>query len=189
MSKDELKKLAGEITAVADEEKALFRRAMADAKPLATQHVEPERRRVPAKARFTRADERAVLGEILQSPSDEIEADSADALRFYRDGVGHRTFRKLARGKFSIQDEFDLHGMTVPEARDGLHRFIESALSRGLTCVRVVHGKGRGSGHGGPILKRKVDIWLRQWDTVLAFVSARPAHGGTGAAYVLLKRL
>ena len=189
MSKDDLETRACDIPEVADEEKALFRRAMADAKPLAGHYVEPERRRVPAKARFTRADERAVLGEILQSPSDDIEADSADALRFYRNGIGHRTFRKLARGKFSIQDEIDLHGMTVSEARDSLHCFVESALSRGLTCVRVVHGKGRGSGHGGPILKRKVDIWLRQWDAVLAYVSARPADGGTGAAYVLLKRL
>ena len=189
MSKDDLKILAARHADVADDEKTLFRRAMADAKPLARQHIEPERRPIPARARFTRADERAVLGEILRSPSDEIEADSADALRFCRDGVGHRTFRKLARGRFSVQDEFDLHGMTVSEARDGLHGFIESALSRGLTCVRVVHGKGRGSGHGGPILKRKVDIWLRQWDAVLAYVSARPADGGTGAAYVLLKRI
>jgi DNA-nicking Smr family endonuclease len=189
MSKDDLKSRTGKAKDVAAEERALFRRAMADAKPLRRQHVEPVRNRIPAKARFTRADERAVLGEILQSPSDEIEAESGDALRYCRDGVGHRTFRKLARGRFSLQDELDLHGMTVREARDGLHRFLESALSRGLTCVRIVHGKGRGSGHGGPVLKRKVDVWLRQWDAVLAFVSARPADGGTGAAYVLLKRL
>jgi DNA-nicking Smr family endonuclease len=31
-------------------------------------------------------------------------------------------------------------------------------------------------------------VWLRQRDDVLAFCSARPVDGGTGAIYVLLKR-
>jgi DNA-nicking Smr family endonuclease len=33
-----------------------------------------------------------------------------------------------------------------------------------------------------------VDQWLRRWDAVLAFVTARPADGGSGAIYVLLRR-
>ncbi|TDJ10252.1 MAG: DNA mismatch repair protein MutS, partial [Gammaproteobacteria bacterium] len=48
--------------------------------------------------------------------------------------------------------------------------------------------KGLGSGERGPVLKRKVDTWLRQWNTVLAFVSARQVDGGTGAVYVLLRK-
>jgi DNA-nicking Smr family endonuclease len=40
----------------------------------------------------------------------------------------------------------------------------------------------------GPVLKRGVDQWLRRWEPVLAFVSARQADGGTGAVYVLLKK-
>jgi DNA-nicking Smr family endonuclease len=39
------------------------------------------------------------------------------------------------------------------------------------------------------VLKGKVDNWLRQRDEVLAFATARPVDGGTGAVYVLLKRL
>lgn len=172
-----------------EEEIALFRRAVADARPLDTPpRATPFRKRVPARARFTRNDERDVMGETLNAPSDELEVGSGDALCFHRNGVGGRTFRRLSRGKFSIQDEIDLHGMTVAEAREALQQFVESSLARGLTCVRVVHGKGRGSGHGGPVLKRKVDAWLRQWEPVLAYVSARQHDGGTGAAYVLLKR-
>jgi hypothetical protein len=33
-----------------------------------------------------------------------------------------------------------------------------------------------------------VNSWLRQMDAVLAFCSARPNDGGTGAVYVLLKK-
>jgi DNA-nicking Smr family endonuclease len=38
------------------------------------------------------------------------------------------------------------------------------------------------------VLKREVDRWLRRWEPVLAFVSARQADGGTGAVYVLLRK-
>ena len=173
----------------ATDEARLFREAMRGARPLRKPDTrEPERPRLEAKARFSRADDEAVLDESLASPSDHIEGDSGDHLSFCRNGIGPRTLRKLRRGRFSAADEIDLHGLTVAEARSALRGFIEQALARGHNCVRIVHGKGRGSGYGGPILKRKVDVWLRQWEPVLAFVSARPADGGTGAVYVLLKR-
>lgn len=172
-----------------DSDSGLFRKAVRGARPIERDYVAPPPRRFPARARFARRDEEAVLDEILDAPSDSVIGDGGEYLEFHRDGVGGRPFRNLRRGRYSIQDEFDLHGLSVADARDGLKLFLESALGRGHTCVRVIHGKGRGSGHGGPILKRKVDGWLRQWDAVLAFCSALPADGGTGAVYVLLKRL
>jgi DNA-nicking Smr family endonuclease len=51
--------------------------------------------------------------------------------------------------------------------------------------VRIIHGKGRGSGEQ-PVLKQKANQWLRQKDEVLAFVTAPRWDGGTGAVYVLL---
>lgn len=173
----------------ATDDASLFREAIRGARPLRKQDVRvPEPPGLRAKARFSRADDKAVLAESLSSPSDHIEGDSGEHLSFRRDGIGPRILRKLRRGRYSIADEIDLHGLTVAEARNALRGFIEQALANGYNCVRIVHGKGRGSGHGGPILKRKVDVWLRQWEPVLAFVSAQPADGGTGAVYVLLKR-
>ena len=54
--------------------------------------------------------------------------------------------------------------------------------------MRIIHGKGNRSDDRGPVLKVKVNNWLRQHDRVQAFHSARPVDGGTGAVYVLLKR-
>lgn len=170
-----------------DDETELFRRAMADARPLQREFVEPVRRPVPAKARFTRKDERDVLDESLSPSPADTEFGSGDTLSFCRGDVGRRTFRKLGRGRFSVQAELDLHGMTVREARVALARFVDAALYHGHRCVRIIHGKGRGSGMAGPVLKGKVDAWLRRWDSVLAFVSAQPVDGGSGAIYVLLK--
>ena len=78
--------------------------------------------------------------------------------------------------------------LNVAEARPRLADFIDYSLKQGLTCVRIVHGKGLGSGHRGPVLKNAVNRWLRKWDCVLAFVSTPQVHGGTGAVYVLLQR-
>ena len=172
-----------------DDERDLFRRALADAKPLRTARRATEVIRKPApRARFSRADEAAVLRESLEAHIDDTESHSGESLRFHRPSVGKRTMRKLARGNFSVQDEIDLHGMTVAEAKPRLAEFIERCAREGRLCVRIVHGKGLGSGERGPVLKQKVNRWLRQWDTVLAFVSTRQVHGGTGALYVLLRQ-
>lgn len=95
--------------------------------------------------------------------------------------------RMLQRGAYAIQAEIDLHGMTVAEAKPRLQNFVERCAKNGKLCIRIVHGKGLGSGERGPVLKNAVNRWLRKWDVVLAFVSARQVDGGTGAVYVLLK--
>ena len=172
-----------------DEDVSLFRRLMGDAKPLQQPEIAPEHRpKVTPRARFARQDEREVLRESLEADIDESESGAGESLRFQRPSVGRRTMRKLARGNFSVQDEIDLHGMTVPEAKDALHDFMGECELRRYTCVRIVHGKGLGSGNRGPVLKSKVNKWLRQWNEVLAFVSARQIDGGTGAVYVLLRK-
>ena len=174
---------------MSDDDPDIFRRAIDGAKPLRTDQRVPEpRKKPPPKARFSRADEEKALEESLEVDIDTMEAANAESMRYHRPHVGKRTMRKLARGKYAVQAEIDLHGMTVAEARPRLADFIDYSLKQGLTCVRIVHGKGLGSGHRGPVLKSAVNRWLRKWDSVLAFVSARQVDGGTGAVYVLLDR-
>ena len=139
------------------------------------------------KARFTQADERAALEESLDVDIDDVEESSGESLRFQRASVGRTTMRMLTRGSYAIQAEIDLHGMTVAEAKPRLERFVQRCASNNKLCIRIVHGKGLGSGERGPVLKRAVNRWLRKWDSVLAFVSARQVDGGTGAVYVLLR--
>jgi DNA-nicking Smr family endonuclease len=173
---------------VADDDGRLFRSAMADARPIEVDTVEPSRRRPRATARFSRLDEREVLRETLEAPAHAMEIENGSALSYRQPSVNLKTMRKLARGGISVQDQIDLHGLTSAEAKEILKGFISQAIFRGHTCVRIVHGKGLRSGQNGPVLKREVDRWLRRWEPVLAFVSARQADGGTGAVYVLLKK-
>ncbi|MEX0606657.1 MAG: Smr/MutS family protein, partial [Halofilum sp. (in: g-proteobacteria)] len=86
----------------------------------------------------------------------------------------------------TIDAELDLHGMTRVEAATALEQFMRECRQRRLGCVRIVHGKGRRSSDQGPVLKPAVANWLRRRNEVLAFTSARPVDGGSGALYVLL---
>jgi len=82
-----------------------------------------------------------------------------------------------------------LHGMTIPLAHNALASFLQECQQFKIRCVRIIHGKGWGSKHHKPILKTKLNTWLQQDDIILAFCSAPIEDGGTGAVYVLLKRL
>ena len=171
-----------------DDDKELFRQAVAGAKPLEQDRKEPDRPRPSALAAFRRADERAVLGEALVHQPAELDVETGDEIVFRRPGVPDQLLRDLRRGRFAIEDELDLHGLIAAEARHAVRDFLADAAARQRSCMRIVHGKGRGSGPRGPGLKKSVNLWLRKHDSVVAFCSARAAHGGTGAIYVLLKR-
>ncbi len=174
-----------------DSDTALFRAAMGEVRPLRDrQTAELRRRRPPPIPGQRHADDRAVLRELSdgERDGDILGAELGEALAYARPGLQRRTLRRLRRGEFSVMAELDLHGQTVEPARRLLADFLNECRRRHLGCVRVIHGKGRRSSNAGPVLKGQVDRWLRQRDDVLAFCSARPVDGGTGALYVLLRR-
>ncbi len=171
-----------------DEGDGLFRAAVGPVKPLPQGRVVPVRRRPPPRPLQRLADERQVLRDLLSADYDPAELETGEELLFARPGLQHGLLRKLRRGQFAVRAELDLHGMTVPAARLALQDFLRACQARGDRCVRIVHGKGRGSPGRRPVLKIRLNTWLRQWDAVLAFCSARPVDGGSGAVYVLLRR-
>ncbi len=162
------------------EDLADFLREMADVEPLKKKTAAPWKKRLRPEP-------------LPKSPEEE-EDDFADRnietplfLEFRRDGIQHRTFNDLRRGIIEPEATLDLHGLRVLEARKALARFLSQSTSRGRRCVRIIHGKGRGSSEQ-PILKQKINQWLPQRQEVLAFTSAPRWDGGTGAVYVLLSR-
>ncbi|MCL4721828.1 MAG: Smr/MutS family protein [Gammaproteobacteria bacterium] len=145
------------------------------------------RKPAPApKARFARADEQQALRESLAGHPGDVDLATGEELSFRRHHVRVQVLKDLRRGRYTIQDELDLHGLTADEARGMLREFMADVIAHGHRCVRIVHGKGLRSGPGGPVLKARLNRWLPQWQEVLAYTSAPPRDGGTGALYVLL---
>jgi len=172
-----------------DDELSLFRRSVADATPHDPKPFITKRPKPPARARFKRADEAQVLRDSLEVETLQGILDNGDHLNYCREGVSEQILRKLRRGRYSVQAEVDLHGLTVPKARVELNDFLVECRREHVSCVRVIHGKGLRSGNGGPVLKTKVAVWLKLAKHVVAYTSARPMDGGTGALYVLLEKL
>lgn len=176
-------------TDTSDEDARLFRESIGGTRPLAYAPSSMQRRDPPAPhpVQFER-DEAAVRDELLDSAIDPAAMEIGEELLYLRDGHSPQLLKRLRRGVFSIEDEIDLHQMNEKTARVVLDDFLLECKQRSLGCVRIVHGKGLRSGSAGPVLKRMVDRVLRRRDDVLAFASARPALGGTGATVVLLRK-
>jgi DNA-nicking Smr family endonuclease len=177
-----------------EDDQTSFLRAMNDVRPI------PREARVdaPPPARQTervRIDEE---GEALAALSDLVArgrgfdiSDSSEYVEGAVVGLDARILRRLRRGEFAYQATLDLHGMTAARARTQVQAFIARAVAEGRRSVLIVHGRGRNSRDQVPVLKEHLKEWLahgRVGRTVLAFTSARPADGGTGALYVLLRR-
>jgi DNA-nicking Smr family endonuclease len=171
------------------EEKDLLRDALKGVAPLRNSGKASLRRQPPAPipVQTLRDDERVLQDSLSDQVSIEVGLETGEDLIFLRTGLPNQILKKLRRGTWSIQDNLDLHGLRVEEARALLVGFLNDALKHGRRCVRIVHGKGLRSKNAEPVLKGKVGNWLSQRDEVLAFVQARAEDGGGGAVLVLLK--
>ena len=107
--------------------------------------------------------------------------ESGEPLKFLRPGHSPDVLRKLRRGQWRVEDELDLHGLTRIQAGYAVSDFIDEAVSKGMRCVRIVHGKGLG------VLREALRVDLPARAEVLGFVEAPPAQGGAGAVLVLLR--
>jgi len=168
-------------------DKDLFRATVGKVRPLKNDRVAPEKPKLDATPRQFIADEKQVLVDMLSDEFYTSELQPGDILSFVRPGVQKTVFKKLRTGKFRMDAEFDLHGMRAKDARLYVQEFLAEAQHQDWRCIRIIHGKGMRSSNRGPVLKGLLNHWLLQRDEVLAFHSARPEDGGTGAVYVLLK--
>jgi DNA-nicking Smr family endonuclease len=169
---------------ISREEIAQFRNAVKGTRRLKQNKTTPFRRQLSTHPQQRLQDERQVLQDMFSEGWHPDEMETGEELLFLRNGIQHGVMRRLRRGQYSIGAELDLHGMTVREARQALSEFLRTTRHR---CIRIIHGKGHGSYQKQPVLKGKVNHWLQQRNEVLAFCSALPVDGGTGALYVLLK--
>lgn len=109
-----------------------------------------------------------------------------DAIHFNRTGLQDKLLKKLAQGHISIEGRLDLHRMNLVTALAYAESFLQHAHCQGHRLVLIIHGKGKKSDK--PILKNALNFWLRREENVLAFHSAQPKDGGSGAVYVLIKK-
>tara|TARA_B100000767_G_scaffold268528_1_gene288936 strand:+ start:428 stop:1075 length:648 start_codon:yes stop_codon:yes gene_type:complete len=138
------------------------------------------------------AQEKAALGE---QGFEMIESEQS--ITYSRVGLDSGSLRRLSNGHMRPTLTLDLHGYRVDTARDSVWNAVRHGQTEGDRCLLIVHGKagagyrdeeGTQHGAGQALIKSHVNHWLQQLDAVLAFTSALPKDGGTGALYVLFKK-
>ena len=171
-----------------DNDSVLFHQAMRGVKPLI---YDKEPVRCPHKKSKTKKFQsnqninyENELSEYYE-PAEVID----DELFFVRSGIQRGILRKLKRRYSNIKIKLDLHGMTVTAARVAIVEFLHYCQHNNIKYACIIHGKGHDSHQKQGILKTKVNQWLRARQEVLAFCSAHHSDGGTGAVYILIKRL
>jgi len=178
---------------VSDDDSELFRAEMGDVVPLkkSAQRVRRQKRveQTPGLARRRLAAEADEIFDADGLCSEEYipMVKPRDVLEFKRDGVQHGVYKNLRLGKYPIDSRLDLHRLTVEQARQAVFQFIRDCVRHDIRCALITHGRGENR-EKPALLKSCVNQWLRQLEAVLAFHSAQPQHGGTGATYVMLRK-
>ena len=168
-----------------DGDESLFLSEMADVAPLKPDNRVKQKKKPNKPLAQSAAADAYAIDDIFSDA--EIIDDCPDILSFSRSGLQHKVLKNLRQGKNTVEQVLDLHGLTVAEARKALQAFLRECESTGVRHAIIVHGKGFRS-KDKPVIKPMVNRWLRAVDQVLAFHSALPKDGGSGAVYVLLRK-
>ena len=178
-----------------DEEK-LFNEAMSGVIPISAEKGKKiaSSGKIKRPAHSLADDEKEVITHLQNLVAGSIDMDftfSDEYIEGSISGVSRSIMKKLKRGKLPIQAHMDLHGLTKNDAEAAVRRFLINSYNRGLRCVLIVHGRGLNSPDSIPVLKERLPVWLNRGQArkiVMAFSSAQPYDGGTGAIYVLLRK-
>ena len=82
--------------------------------------------------------------------------------------------------------EVDIHGLNRDEAWQSLENFFRESKSAGHEKILIIHGKGNHS-TGEAVLKRMVLEFIEHCPFAGESGGGKPAAGGEGATWVLLK--
>ena len=99
-----------------------------------------------------------------------------------------RRMRQFERGQLLPEDELDLHGLSVDEARTKTRFFLQNAVFQGLHTVLLITGKGLHSADG-PVLRSAMEKFLSENNELVVEWGVAPRrYGGDGALVVFLRQ-
>lgn len=170
-----------------EEDREIFLSAIEGVTLLVTERkVNYEPPKPSARPKQRERDEQDAIYEALNGPLD-IDDLLLIGDTFLQTGLPRTILRDLRKGRWSIQGHTDLHGMNRLEAHEAVSRLLGEARASGKRCLRIIHGRGKGSPGREGVLKQLVKTWLSRNKNVLAFCHAPYCDGGEGALWVLIR--
>ena len=164
---------AKERRGVTEQDEALFREALKDARPIA-------HGRTPQDPPLKRARAKPVGLAPISTPPPVAPVYAQGKA----EPIGGHRAAHMRKGRLEPEARLDLHGYRQEAAYRALYRFLGRARGVGNRVVLVVTGKGG-------VLKELLPKWLGEAefkDLVAGISTAHAKHGGDGAFYVAIKR-
>ena len=131
-----------------------------------------------------------VINQSTPKPAVKFEPSRPKLLKSAKklEKLDRNELRRVRRGRDTIEQTLDLHGLSAATAQKIVEAFIHSAHTKGCKWVLIITGKGeRGEG----ALKKATPIWLgmlAEKGLVLGFDLAPANMGGSGAVCVRLRK-
>lgn len=149
------------------------------------------RKRARAVAEAADRSARAQLDRLVTGGlSFEVRVDRDGIVRGLRAGGQKRTVRMLADGDLPPERSLDLHGFERREVSREVNRFVREAHGEGRRNLSLIHGRGKHSEGGLPVLADAVVEALTEGGAAVlveAFATAPDRFGGRGATLVRLR--
>mgnify|MGYP001819133705 FL=1 len=99
-----------------------------------------------------------------------------------------RRMKQVERGQLIPEDQLDLHGLTVDEAKAKVLFFLQNAIYQGFCTVLLITGRGLHSA-SGPVLRNAMEkILSENNEQVVEWGMAPRRYGGEGALVVFLRQ-
>ena len=178
---------------LAPEEAALWKRVIAEVKPMHPVKTEAASKPLPFKGGVGMG--RVHTGSGLGGNDTPYPNRSPKGEGLKANTLDGSWDRRLARGLVSPESSIDLHGYSLSSAYDRLDHGLEAAIARGDRVLLLVTGKAPGPEstrpHARGAIRAAVGDWLaasRHSGRIAAVRNAHPRHGGAGALYIVLRR-
>jgi len=183
----------GQIKDISITDEAVFHEAMKEVQEIkAFRDIQVCQRKTSAICKYknTSSDQETLkaLEELVKGRGMINLSDTQEYVEWIDQDYREDIIEKLHKGRYSVQDCLDLHGIITEDAEKEVELFFKASIKKGHRCIKIIHGRGRRSAKG-PVLKQSLITWLlrRYRKNIIAFVTARQCDGGLGAVYVLLR--
>ncbi len=118
---------------------------------------------------------------------EKSKVQSSEIISYQKCHFSKKQWRAFTQGHGRALYCLDLHGLDRENAWEAVQAYVDDLYCRHIKLGLIIHGKGNISEDGIANLKNMLAQHLQKLPHVLAYHSAMPKDGGSGALYVMIQ--
>ncbi len=118
---------------------------------------------------------------------EKSKSQTTDIISYKKCYFSKKQWRSFIKGDVGILICLDLHGLNREDAWEAVQAYVDDLYCRHIKWGLIIHGKGNASDNSIVNLKQLLAQHLQKLSHVLAYHTAMPKDGGSGALYVMIQ--